>query len=500
MSPKNRQAHSLWQQGLHFYHQQQFDAALAAYGQVIALNPDFADVYVDRGLLYMDIQHHELALADLSRAVELNPDSFDACNHLGLVLLALKHFRPALECFEKALELNPSSGEVYNSIGVAFAGNGQLDIAREYYEKALKLNPELGAAFCNLANTFSRLNEYDAAMEYFDKALALDPEDAQANANKSLSLLVQARFDEGWPLYEYRFKANPKRLEKMNVPGRLWLGTQSIRDKTILLSHEAGFGDTIQFSRYAALVSALGAKVILHVQPALSDVMKTLKGVDGVIAHNEALTPETLDQYPPFDVYCPLMSLPLAFKTTFETIPGRTPYLSADPVKVAAWESRLGRKTKPRVGLVWSGNPQFHNDQKRSIMLPQFLPYLPDNCDYISLKKEVNDIDRIIFAAMTEWKHYEEELADFSDTAALCALMDVVVSVDTSVAHLSGALGKPTWLMLPFSPDWRWLLGRRDSPWYPGMRLYRQNEPGNWNDVFEDVRRDLLGLQLDGVS
>ncbi|NLC24389.1 MAG: glycosyltransferase family 9 protein [Oxalobacter sp.] len=189
-----------------------------------------------------------------------------------------------------------------------------------------------------------------------------------------------------------------------------------------------------------------------------------------------------------------MMSLPLALKTTLETIPGETPYLYADPEKTAFWEARLGRKTRPRIGLVWSGNPAYNNDHQRSILLTQLLPYLPDNCDYISLQKEVSDIDRIIFAAMPEWKHYEDELNDFSDTAALCSLMDVVISVDTAVAHMSGALGKPTWIMLPFYPDWRWQLERRDSPWYPDVRLYRQGEPGNWSDVFEAVRGDLLGL------
>ncbi len=471
------------------------ELALEDFNRVIELKPDSPETYVNRGLLFKEFENNELALANFNRAIELKPDYFDAYSHLGILFLSMKQYKSALESFEKALQLNPSSSRVYCNIGVAFQGNEQVDIALEYYEKAIELDPGLASAYCNYGTALLKLNAFEAAIEWFDKAIALDPNDPLAYYSKAFPLLVLGRFEEGLPLYEYRFKTDFFKLEKVNIPGKLWLGEQSIRGKTILLHHDAGYGDSLQFSRYAKLLSALGAKVILQVPPGLANLLKNLEGVDEIVVNNEALTLETRDLFPPFDVYCPVMSLLLAFKTNLETIPAEVPYLYADPEKVAIWKNRLGKKTRPRVGLAWSGNPVHLNDNNRSIMLAQLLPYLPDNCEYISLQKEVRDIDKIIFAAMTEWQHYEEELEDFSDTAALCSLMDVVISVDTSVAHLSGALGKPTWVLLPFSPDWRWLLDRRDSPWYPGMRLYRQNQPGNWGDVFDEVRNDLLELR-----
>jgi tetratricopeptide (TPR) repeat protein len=339
------------------------------------------------------------------------------------------------------------------------------------------------------------LNQLDAAIECYDKAIALKPDFFSAYYNKSLLLLVSGYLEQGWPLYEFRLKSDTLNKRQFDIPEKLWLGKEPLQGKTILLCHEQGLGDVIQFGRYAKLLSELGAKVILEVQPHLFNLLKNLEGVDELIASNQKdLTLQNMDQYPPFDIYCPLMSLPLAFGTTLDTIPNKTPYLAANPEKITAWEKRMGPKTKPRVGIVVSGNIINTNDHNRSIMLAQLLPYLPDNCEYISLQKDVRDIDKIIFAAMTEWKLYGEELNDFSDTAALCSLMDVVISVDTSVAHLSGALGKPTWVLLPFSPDWRWLLERRDSPWYSSVRLYRQSEPTNWNNVLEEIRTDLLKI------
>ncbi|WAW09545.1 tetratricopeptide repeat protein [Oxalobacter vibrioformis] len=470
------------------------ELALADLDRAIELNPDIVQAYTNRGILYVQSNDNTRALADLDRAIALAPDFVDAYRYRGLALVALRQHEAAFESLEKALLLNPSSADVYHDIGMAFVGSEQLDVALEYFEKALALNPELVSAYVNYGNTLLKRNAYDAAIELYDKALALDPDYIHARYNKAFPLLLKGHLEEGWPLYESRLNVSALKLRKMDVPGRLWLGEESIQGKTLLFSHDMGYGDTIQLCRYTKLASRQGAKVILQVQPPLLGLMETLEGVDELVAHSEELTPQTLDKYPPFDLYCPMMSLPLAFHTTLETIPGEVPYLFADPEKVAQWEKRLGSKTKPRVGLVWSGNFVHANDHNRSITLSHLLPYLPDSCEYISLQKDVRDIDKIILSAMTEWKHYGEMLQDFSDTAALCSLMDVVISVDTSVAHLSGALGKPTWVMLPFSPDWRWLLDRKDSPWYPGMRLYRQKEPGNWNDVFEEVRSDLLGL------
>ncbi|NLC24869.1 MAG: tetratricopeptide repeat protein [Oxalobacter sp.] len=472
------------------------EQALDDFNQAITLDPDYAEAYSDRGSLFMDLGREDAALADYNWAIILKPDFYNAYVNRGNLLVSMRNFKAAVESYEQALLLNPASASAYEGIGRAFMGNGQLDIAQEYYEKARELDSDMVAAHCNYADLLYEVNRFDEAMAEWGKAIALDPNCYSAYFNNALLLMLYGRFEEGLPLYEFRFKVNKPGPDELRFPGKVWLGEESLQGKTILLYHEQGLGDTIQFCRYARLVSARGAKVIMHVQAPLAALLKNLEGVDEFIVGPRS--PD--DVLPAFDVCCPMMSLPLALKTTLETIPGETPYLTADPEKTAFWETRLGRKTKPRVGLVWSGNPAYKNDHRRSILLAQLLPYLPDNCDYISLQKPLADMDRAIFDNRPELKHYEDELNDFSDTAALCSLMDVVISVDTAVAHMSGALGRPTWIMLPFNPDWRWLLERRDSPWYPDVRLYRQNQPGNWDGVCEAVRSDLLGLGNSGVA
>jgi hypothetical protein len=251
------------------------------------------------------------------------------------------------------------------------------------------------------------------------------------------------------------------------------------------LHAEQGLGDTIQFCRYAKLVKALGARVVLEVPQALLRLLSGLEGVDVLTEKGQAL--------PAFDYHCPLLSLPLAFKTDMTNIPSPKPYLAASPQKCEEWARRLGVKGKPRVGLVWSGRTEHQNDHNRSLTLEQLLPILPVGCEYVSLQKEVREADKPVLEGC-DIRHYGEELKDFTDTAALCELMDLVISVDTSVAHLAGALGKSTWVLLPYAPDWRWLLDRDDSPWYESLKLYRQAEDSSWGPVLERVSKDLQGL------
>ena len=253
-----------------------------------------------------------------------------------------------------------------------------------------------------------------------------------------------------------------------------------------MLHAEQGFGDTIQFCRYAKLVSELGARVILQTPKALAPLLRELDGVDELRDMQQPL--------PDYDFHCPLMSLPLAFKTTLTTIPSTTRYLQATPEKLAAWVNKLGPKTKPRVGLVWSGNAAHKNDSNRSLTLEQLLICLPEGLDYISLHKEIRASDQEILDRQGTIRTFCHELNDFSETAALCELMDVVISVDTSVAHLASALGKETWVLLPYAPDWRWLLDRQDSPWYQSVRLYRQDEQRDWNNVLQKINTDLLAI------
>jgi hypothetical protein len=262
-----------------------------------------------------------------------------------------------------------------------------------------------------------------------------------------------------------------------------------LKGKTILLHGEAGYGDTLQFCRYAKLVAAMGARVILEVQPPLAPLLSNLEGTHQVLPKGGTL--------PAFDYHCPLLSLPLAFKTDLDTIPADIPYINSDAARVAVWRDKLGKKTKPRIGLVWSGNPKQKNDHNRSLALAELLPLLHDEAEWISLQQEVRAADIELLAQRTEIRHFGEELKDFADTAALIELMDVVVTVCTSVAHLAGAMGKPTWILLCFNADWRWLLDRSDSPWYPTSRLFRQTSIGNWESVVNRMRQELMQQYAD---
>jgi ADP-heptose:LPS heptosyltransferase len=266
----------------------------------------------------------------------------------------------------------------------------------------------------------------------------------------------------------------------------LWLGAESLVEKTILLHAEQGLGDTIQFCRYIPLVAQLGAKVILEVQRPLLKLLKGLEGVSQVVAAGDML--------PTFDYQCPLLSLPLAFKTELHTIPPIAQHITSDTGKVTKWQTKLGEKTQPRVGLVWSGSAGHQNDHNRSLSLSQLLSHLPSNIEYVCLQKEIRAIDKELLAQHTQIKYFGDALEDFTDTAALCELVDLVISVDTSVAHLAGTLGKPAWVLVTLTPDWRWLLERDDSPWYPSVKVYRQDKANDWNGVLDRARSDLERL------
>ena len=263
----------------------------------------------------------------------------------------------------------------------------------------------------------------------------------------------------------------------------MWLGDHAIAGKTVLLHAEQGFGDTVQFCRYAKLVAAQGATVLMEVQPPLKALLAKLEGVSQLLAYGEML--------PAFDYHCPLLSLPLAFNTGIESIPAETPYLSPDPARIRQWEGKLGEKRLPRIGLVWSGRTDHKNDHNRSIPLADTAKLVSGHAELVSLQKEVRAADKLVLDIRQDIRHFGDELNDFADTAALVELMDVVITMDTAVAHVAGALGKPVWILLPFNPDWRWLLDRGDSPWYPTARLFRQPAIGDWDSVIQRVANEL---------
>jgi hypothetical protein len=325
------------------------------------------------------------------------------------------------------------------------------------------------------------LGRYDEALACFERAVSIAPGDPQTRLNRSMLLLKIGDFECGWKEFEWRFRIMMGRKLRFPIAWPLWMGQASLKDKTILLYAEFGLGDTIQFCRYVRLLAAQGARVVLEVQPELRSLMMKLEGVDHVLADDEPV--------PKVDFYCPIMSLPLAFQTRMDSIPAAPSYLVCDPTRRTAWAARLGTRTAPRIGLAWSGNPTHPNDGERSMplaILADVIRSLSSNAQFVSLQKDVRASDRPVLDALAVID-FSGVIQDFADTAALIANLDLVITVDTSVAHLAGAMGKPVWILLPFNAEFRWLIDRSDSPWYPSARLFRQSSAGDWDGVISKV-------------
>jgi len=492
--------------------------ALESYERAIALRPDHADAHYNRGVVLRELQRPSEALVSLERAIALKSDYAEALNNRGVVLDQLERHAEALESYDRAIAARPGYAEAFNNRGVALSGLGRASEAVDSYTRALALKPGYSSAWNNLGLALADLDRPAEALQSYDRAIALDPHSAEALYNRANALrdlhrhrdavdsyeralaikpdyaaahwnladcrLLLGDFDRGWEEYEWRWKIDLAGHERTRFPQPLWLGDFDLRGRTILLYSEMGFGDTLLFCRYAKQVAALGARVVLQVQPALVPLLESLEGVAQVVASGALL--------PAFDCQCPLMSLPLAFKTNLGNLPAEIPYLRSDPARVAAWRRKLGtEKARPRIGLVWSGSMKLKND-RRSMPLAQMLRLVGDWAEWLSLQTEVRAPDLPLLATRADLRDLGGQLTDFADTAALIDLLDVLVTVDTSIAHVAGAMGKPAWILLPFDPhDWRWMLDRHDSPWYPTARLFRQPVSGDWASVIGNVGEEL---------
>lgn len=467
-----------------------WQAALADYDSALLLQrgqPGEADSHNHRGNVLKELRRYPEALQSYGRAIQLEPGRANFHNNRGIVLRVTGNYPEALAAFEQALALQPAYAQAFNNRANTLNNLGRLQEALESYERAMALHPDAATFHTNRGNILQELQRPDAALQSYRQATRLDPADAHAHWCLSLGLLQLGQWEEGWRAYEYRWE-RPEFRERRSAHflRPRWSGGAELQGKTILIHAEQGLGDTLQFCRYAAEVARRGGKVLLEVQPPLRSLMQGLPGVDQVLSPGGPA--------PAFDLQCPLLSLPLAFNTRLDNLPAAVPYLRASPAKIAQWQGALGPRTRPRVGLAWSGSSAHMHDRKRSIALAEFLTLLPPGVQPVSLHKEVREADLPALQARPDMLYFGEALADFSDTAALCELVDVVVSVDTSVAHLAGALGKPVWLLLPVNPDWRWLLDRADSPWYPRARLFRQTGTGQWGPVLRDVQQALMRL------
>jgi tetratricopeptide (TPR) repeat protein len=405
--------------------------------------------------------------------LEAEPRHVGALENLGVVRLIQERHEDAYALISRALALKPDSADSRYNCGLALHGLGRYAEALESYDRALALRAGHVGTLTSRANTLLSLGRYPDAIASCARALALKPDHPNAHLNESLARLVTGDFRDGWPKYEWRLGGR-----KREFPQAPWRGDAPLEGKTVLLHAEQGLGDTLQFLRYVPLVAERGARVVLRVQPELEGLAAGLPGVAELIKAGE--------RAPRFDLHCPLPSLPLAFGTELATIPASVPYLKAPEGRAPVIEGG-GRL---RVGLAWSGNPRHANDRHRSIAFERLAGLLDTpGAAFVSLQHDVRPADQRLLAGETRLAR--PAFADFADTAAVVSQLDLVITVDSSVAHLAGALGRPVWILLPWAPDWRWLLERQDSPWYPSARLKRQPQPGDWDSVIARVAREL---------
>jgi tetratricopeptide (TPR) repeat protein len=469
----------------------ELEEAVAAYRQAIALKPDSVEAHCNLGTTLAEQGMLDEAVVTYRRAIGLKPDLPETHFNLGVTLYDQHKLDEALASYERAIALKSDYAEALNNRGSVLLELDRLDEALASYDAAITLRPGFAEALSNRGDAFLKLKRVDEAFASFDAALACAPQFAQARFNRSIALLLCGDYARGWEEYEWRWQVETKGEKARTLDGPQWQG-EDVAGKTVFLYPEQGYGDTIQFLRYAPLVAARGARVVLAVPDALLRLARGLPGVAQVIAAGEPA--------PAADFACPLLSLPRAFATTVATIPADVPYLTADRAKVAGWRQLLAPVAGARIGLVWAGSSRpnqpnaYRIDRRRSLTLAHFAKLADLPASFVSLQKGPPASQTRMPPAALHVHDFTDELEDFADTAALIAALDLVISVDTSVAHLAGALGKPVWLLNRFDTCWRWLLDRNDSPWYPTLRQFRQPSPGDWDSVMTAVQTALAEL------
>jgi tetratricopeptide (TPR) repeat protein len=486
--------------GLVFHAQGEHAQALTSFDRALAIKPDHAEVLNNRGTTLNSLRRHDAALESFTRALALRPDYLFARSNHGSTLLELGRFAQALASFEAALAIVPNHPDTLCHRGNALMKLNRAEEALASYARALSLAPDHPTILHNHALALRHLGRPRDALVSAEKSLRVKPGHAPARFEQALALLALGDLPRGFAAYESRWDVAEFAPQRRNFTEPLWLGEEDIAGKTVLLHAEQGFGDTLQFVRYVPLLAERGAKIILEVQPQMKALLSQISGASSVVARGEAL--------PPSDRHCPLMSLPLAFRTDRDTIPTDVPYIAADPARIAHWAARLSDSAgKRKIGLVWAGEARKHNpdanaiDARRSMTLAHFAPLAGiAGLQFVSLQKGERATQALHPPDGLSLLDPTSELIGFEDTAALIANLDLVISVDTAVAHLAGALGKPVWILSRFDGCWRWLDGCEDSPWYPTARLFHQKAPGDWDEVVVRLR-DVLRASVDaGLS
>jgi Flp pilus assembly protein TadD len=461
-----------------------FEDAVGHFRLSATLEPNSAQAHCNLGSALVAQGRLDEAVQSARSAIELKPRYAYAHRVLAHALWLQRDMHEALKHAHRAISLKRNDAESVNILGSILQDLGRIDDAMKCFRRCIALRPNFPVWYTNIGNALTALNRLDEAIAYHQKAQAIDSDFADAHFNEALVQLLAGNLRLGWEKYEWRWKRKEIASAKPNFPQPIWRGDQELNGRTILLHSEQGFGDTLQFVRYAPLVAARGAEVHLLVQRALKSLLSGFPGVKAVYAKDDPL--------PDFDFHCSLMSLPGAFSTELETIPDTVPYVRATEAKVRNWRSELASIEKLKIGVAWSGNPAIKHDFKRSIPLELFRQILgASECQFYVLQKDFKKTDATLVRTLEGLCDLSPKLDDFSDTAAIMANLDLVISVDTSVAHLAGAMAKPAWILLWYSPEWRWLLGRDDSPWYPTVRLFRQEQIGDWESVLSRVRSEI---------
>jgi tetratricopeptide (TPR) repeat protein len=463
------------------------DDAVAAFREAVRFRPGYAEAFNNLGIAFRTQGRLDDALAAYKRAVQLRPDCVDALNDMGNLLEKLGRSDEAVAAFRKAILLHPDDADLYNNLGIALVGKGLTEEALDAYKQAITLNPHHADAHHNLANALGQLGRLAEAQDACRRALEINPQDAQARHASGTLHLLAGELGRGWPLYEERWNIPEFTSPRRDFPQPMWDGSP-LEGQRLLVHCEQGFGDSIQFIRYIPLVAGCGGSVIIECPRPLLEFFSSVRGGSKLVAAGDPL--------PPFETHIPMMSLPFVFGTTLETIPQNVPYIFTDAARRQFWREWLGDdRSRPKVGLAWAGRTDTIRRSRRAVRLHQLLPlFRVQDVDLVSLQMDDRAAEIWQLPGKQRILDPSEHIGDFADTAALVSQLDLVISIDTAVAHLAGALGKPAWVMLPFAPDWRWMLGRTDSPWYPTMRLFRQQRAGEWDAVVAEIRKELQRL------
>jgi tetratricopeptide (TPR) repeat protein len=443
--------------------------AAASYQQAISLQSNSPDAYGNLGTLLHEHGQIKNAIPLLQQAVSLLPSSPAMLYNLGNALRDDGQLNESIECYQRCLGLRSTMVDVLNNLGNVLKVVGRVDEAIACYERILGIDPNHILARNNLGSALQQVGKFDEAERCYTDALKLNPDYAPFHWNLGLVLLTQGKFIEGWPHYAWRRRVDQFQFSRAPHSQPVWDGS-TLAGKRILIHAEQGLGDTIQFARYLPMVAQRGGKIILECQKPLFTLLQSVPGIEQMISVE--------DPSPQCDVQAPLIDLPMIFQTTLETVPATIPYLSPPTEAVAQWKQRIGSDHHLKVGLIWMGRSAHYNDRNRSLPLSALFPLA--SVSGVSFHCLQKDRDGFADFGPLQMKDWAAELTDFKQTAALLENLDLLITVDTAAAHLAGAMGKPAWLLLPFSPDWRWMLGREDSPWYPSMRLFRQPRTGDW--------------------